>query len=450
MLAGRFLVELTPNGPRNVTYLAETGGVRGWSHDGRFLAFTTTDPYPPEILDFSGGMPVPVAVTPRTGAIFQWSNSDSRYAFVPYKTVTDVTSVVVVDAATGIEQVVDVLANGLELATWSWNDHHVALAGDRLWLIDTSGAELAALQIYDRDADDPQWSPNSRYLAFAAHLPPPDEGTRRLYVYDTIAGTLDLVNEDRWNVGLEFTWAGDSELIMGLEDEAFFLDLDAGSLTWLPFVTYGEDGGFGSVSPGGRCYVYDGYCEAAGEDGICIKTLPPDPQKPSVLIHRYDHESWTKRWSGNGDQLLLASGAAPWLINVETNGGEFGLGELRRRLVTIGTNTSSVRSVIGWNPNGRSDWITYSATPSRAGDVSAHPRLWNSENGRSFDVDVGSALQGWAWSRDGRYLVIKSGPTTADGMYHVQSVLDGELGDLWEVDLISPGGSNLWPIYLQP
>ncbi|HET9234837.1 MAG TPA: hypothetical protein VFP10_11910, partial [Candidatus Eisenbacteria bacterium] len=158
--------------------------------------------------------------------------------------------------------------------------------------------------------------------------------------------------------------------------------------------------------------------------------------------------AWSKSWAGTGDQLLLHSDAAPWLINVALDGGKF-----TRRLVTDGTLTTGVDTVVGWNPNGRSDWLAYIAGPSPTSERYEHPRLWHRPTGATHHVPLGDESPWrWAWSPDGRYLIVEAEPISGDGTYYVQEVRDGQLGSAWTIPDLAPseGGDSLWPYYVQP
>jgi hypothetical protein len=240
-------------------------------------------------------------------------------------------------------------------------------------------------------------------------------------------------------VDLSYQWGRDASLIVTRDRElTYFLDVSEQPVSPILFAEHRDLLGRGSVSPGGDCYAYEGYCEAADEVGICIKALPPDPQRPSVLIHPDNLNTWSWRWAGTGNQLLLTSNAEPWLINVEATFG----GEFTRYFVTEGTNVEDVGSVLGWNPSGRSDWVGY-----RAGN----PRLWHRLTRETFEVEIGEPIVGTAWSRDGRWLVLESGSTLGEHAYYAQEIREGELGGIWRLSSPIPAeGSTLWPFYLQP
>jgi hypothetical protein len=448
---GRYLVELTPNGPENVLYLSEQGAARGWSADGRFLAFVKSGPpYFIELLDFSQGvLPVAVQVPPREGTL-TWSHSDGRYALVTDATSTDPSRLVIVEATTAAEKVTDLPAVNFRFGAWSWDDRHIVLVGDGgLALVDTSGAELELSVVYDMPASDARFSPDNRYVAFMSFRPRQPQRDRLLNVFDTQSGTLEVLDDNEWYVGLSFVWAGNTGLIVTIDDdESLFFDVSAPDSPVL-LAAHRDEGGDGVVSPDGKCFVFDGYCEAAREVGICVKTLPPDPQKPGVLLQRTDGNFWAKAWSGTGDQLLLESSAEPWLVNIELDGGDY-----TRRVIAEETVTSNVDRVLGWNPSGSSNWIAYSASPSPGTEnvLFDHPRLWNHATGGTFDVPIGTGdMQGSVWSRDGRYLFVESGSTLGNNVYYVQEVRDGELGGLWRLEEpIAAVGSTLWSFNLQP
>lgn len=269
-----------------------------------------------------------------------------------------------------------------------------------------------------------------------------------LYVYDIETGLLEIAEAD-WQSTFFYGWAGDTVLVVQ-QLGGFTATIDVTQRP-LESVSLADSGGIapnGAISPGNKCYVYEGFCEAAGEEGTCVVALPPNPLVPSVLIQRLDGNAWSKSWAGTGDQLLLHSDAAPWLINVALDGGKF-----TRRLVTDGTLTTGVDTVVGWNPNGRSDWLAYIAGPSPTSERYEHPRLWHRPTGATHHVPLGDESPWrWAWSPDGRYLIVEAEPISGDGTYYVQEVRDGQLGSAWTIPDLAPseGGDSLWPYYVQP
>jgi hypothetical protein len=241
---------------------------------------------------------------------------------------------------------------------------------------------------------------------------------------------------------------GDSSLVFeDITGLPLFVDV---SPRYLDSVLLGQTGlkrANGSITTGGKCYVYDGFCGAALEDAICVTALPPDPLKPAVLIHRADGNTWAKTSAGTGDQLLLRTDAEPWLINVELDGGE-----LVRRFITDGTITDSVESVPGWNPSGRADWLAYFADLGTGPSLNDRPRLWHRETVATFDLVSGDDhAERSAWSPDGRYLAFQVENAAFELAYHVQEVLDGRLGRSWRLDEIVPSDrvGSLDPDYMQ-
>jgi Tol biopolymer transport system component len=442
--AGGYLVELTPDGPRMATRLSQEGGFRGWSADGRFLAFSRAGaPDLTEVLDFSqGALPVPVAVPSRAG-IVTWSHSGGRYALE-----IGMSELAIVDAPSATERVIELPdASYLTVESWSPDDRYVVLVGaSGLVLVDTSGEAFELHTVYDDDASGAHFSPDGRYLAFESRRTV--EADRSLYLFDTQSGVLELLANEFLGAQLFFAWAGNEALVVGINGQSFVLDVSQRPHPRVPLADHRDQLTQGSLSPGDKCFVYDGYCDAAGEVGICVKTLPPDPEKPAVLIQRADGKSWEKKWAGTGDQLLLRTDSNPWLINVELDAGE-----LTRRVIIEGTDTRDVRYALGWNPSGLANWIIYLTTPLPAGRLPPYqPRLWNRETGESVDVPIdGGNVAATAWSSDDRYLVVKTDSTSGNGAYFVQEVRDGQLGNHWRVSDVVPGvESPLWPFYLQP
>jgi hypothetical protein len=443
---GRYVLELAPNSLRVVSILSgPQGGFHGWSADGGFLAFSRASP--DGVIELYGTSPYgPVTVPPRSGTL-TWSHSDGRYALKTNRTATTVSELVIVDATTRTERVIALPDTELSFQGWSPDDRYVALAGTGgLILVDTLGAELSLVTVRAGRVTDVYWSADGRYVSF--ELFDSVEGRRSLMAFDTRSAILEILDEDSVNIGLTHQWTGNTSLVMTIdEDETFYIDLGQRPHPRIPFASGHRGWGAGSVSPGAKCYAYFGRCEAARETGICVKTLPPDREKPSVLVHRASDGAWLKRFAGTGDQLLLESSYEPWLINVELDGGDF-----TRQLVTEGTMTNNVGNSFGWNPNGRSDWIGYSLDPTQELTTRGHPRFWHRPTGQSFDVDTGAGpVEGWAWSRDGKYLFVKSADEQLVSDYYLQEVRDGELGGIWRVQEIRPAEeSRLRAVYLQP
>lgn len=430
---GNYLVEIISDGPRHVAFLSEKGAPLGWSADGRFLAIARTvePPFVVSVLDVSPDpLPVPVAVPPRSGRP-TWSRTDGRYALVTSERPPE--SLVVVDATTTIEKVVELPVALETSATWSFDGRYVVLAGSEgLALIDTSGTELTLRLVHDDRSFEPLWSADSRYFVFEAYR---TEGNR-LLLFDTLTDTLELLVEaddvDGTSVRLSFAWAGNTSLIYRVGNHAFFLDLREPPLMPIPLAEFLDDALTGKVSPGNECYAYRGRCDATGEEGICVKTLPADPGNPSVLVQHSETSSKGFRlsWAGTGDQLLLLAPSEPWLVNVELDGGD-----LTSRFVTEGTDTKDVYEVVDrapiWNPSGRANWIVYVATLETLSD--ARPRLWNRETGASYDAYTGGeSADNFAWSPDGRYLLVRT------DFFDVQEILDRELGRRFRLNALLP------------
>ena len=179
-----------------------------------------------------------------------------------------------------------------------------------------------------------------------------------------------------------------------------------------------------------------GNCQATGEAGLCIQTLPPDPAKPSVLVSR--ELAGDMLWAGTGDHLI-AVGIDPFIVHVELGGGI-----LNPDVVTEGIETGYIVGSPLWNPNGRPDWFHYVASPGER-DV-MQTRLWHRETRQTFVLDVPNVPEmPPILSPDGRYLVVPSLlPEPEPGLsppseLFVQEVLREDLGRRWSVDdLVAP------------
>lgn len=436
----RFLVELKPNGPQNITYVDYDGELWGWSPNGRFLAIQGADrPHPFTIFDVTPGGPFRVDL-PSRGGFLEWSHA-ARYALDPDPTSALPSQLVIADPATATERIIDLPERHITLESWSPDDRYVALAGAGLVLVDTTGAELELSIVYQGNADRVLWSDDSRYVAFQSMLSGGDAST--LFVFDTLSGQLKIVDA-AWLPSLFYAWAGDGALVVErLGGLSTYVDVTQ-SVDSVVLAQSGARRPNGAISPGGKCYVYEGFCDAAREEGICVRALPPDPQKPAVLIQRFDGNDWQKLWAGSGDQLLFHSEAEPWLVHVALDGEP-----LTRRFVADGTSTTGVDAVFGWSPTGRSDWLGYLAGPSPGHES---PRLWHRATGASHDLSLGNDdAAGWAWSPDGRYFVVQSEPDSGDGAFFVQEVLEEGLGTNWRIEeLVPSAGDSLQPYYVQP
>jgi WD40 repeat protein len=440
-----YLVELTPDGPKHLTFLDEGSEFWDWTPDGRFFVLQDAErPHPYEVFDISEGFPVRVNVPLRSG--FLKLSHGTRYALDPDPSTAAPSQLFIVDVATATERAIDLPELHIDIESWSPDDRYLALAGSGgLFLVDTSGPALALSAIHDRHASDVRWSADGLYLAFQSLRSGKDDWM--LYVYDIAAGQLEIA-EAVWRQSRFYEWAGDALLV--LEEPGGFtatIDVTRRPLESVILADSGSIDPNGAISPGNECYVYEGYCDAAEEEGICVIALPPNPLAPPVLIQRLDGNTWSKAWAGTGDQLLLHSDAAPWLVNVALDGGEF-----TRRFVTDGPLTTDVDSVLGWNPSGRSDWLAFFAEPSPTNDRYAHPRLWHRPTNTTWGVALGEDNP-WssAWSPDGRYLIVEAAPISGDGVYYVQEVFDDRLGRLWMIDgLVPSGASPLQTYYVQP
>jgi dipeptidyl aminopeptidase/acylaminoacyl peptidase len=356
---------------------------------------------------------------------------------------TNVHRLAVVDATTTTEKTIDLPHEG-QVVSWSPDGRSIAQFGPwGVTLVDTSGPELALHTVLAGGSAGLVWSPDGRYIAFQAHH---SEGrTDRLYLFDTQSMTLEMLDEVPSGSGIGgFSWAGSSWLIRTFTERSVFLDVAAtprGPSVLAEHV--GVPTSPGIASPGGKCFVFTGYCEAASENGVCVRTLPPDPQKPAVLVQRIGENRWFPYWAGTGDQLLLMTGSEPLLVNVELDGGDY-----TSRIVTAGTGVTGVRAP-SWNPSRHSDWIQYFA--SDGPDRIFKPRLWHRDRGDTYGFPIGDGVaQGTAWSTDSRYLVFEFGTASGSGVYFVQELIDSELGANWILEQPIPAGPSLWPQYLQP
>jgi Tol biopolymer transport system component len=417
----RYLVELTPDGPENlspvqggVTFDFDTG-LGDWSADGRYFTFTHTNfglPVSVEVFEVSENAPpvrVAVPVRPRFA---HWSPVGAWYYTVPEPgRREDPMLLAVVDVTTGGEKTIEI--SEFEGLAWSPDARFIAYAGpEGVTLVDTAGESLTPDRIYGVSSFNPIWSPDGRYLVFASD--------RHVQVYDMSDGTLETVAPDvRDQQPWEMTWYRNDWLGWSA-NATWFLDLN--ERPFAPIRLAGQDN-VGLPSPDGKCLAYQGECPEPFHYGTCVRTLPPTPEKNPIVVG-----NGALLWSGTGDALLLEDRFdPPFLTVVDLVGGSF-----TRTFVTEGTDAEEIRGLVQWDPAGTSDWLFYVADYPQS-YVDSYPRIWHRESRQTSELDVGSASYGSAaWSPDGRYLVLaaKSLEETEEAVY-VYEVREGVVVKQW-------------------
>jgi hypothetical protein len=422
---GRYLVELTPDGPENLSLVQ--GGVTfdfdtnlgDWSADGRYFTFTHTRfalPVSVEVFEVSENAPpvrVAVPVRPRFA---HWSPVGARYYTVPEPgTHEDPMLLSVVDVTTGVEKTLEI--SEFEDLAWSPDARFIAYAGPvGVTLVDTAGESLTLDRIYGVSSRDPVWSPDGRYLVFASN--------QHVQVYDMSNGTLETVTPDRRDQSpSDMTWFRNDWLGWSA-NSTWFLDLN--ERPFAPIRLAGQNYP-GFPSPDGKCIAYRGECPEPYDDGVCVRTLPPTPERNPIVVG-YGNTNPALLWSGTGDALLLADRSdQPLLTVVDLVGGSF-----TRTFVTEGTDTEELRGLVQWDPAGTSNWLFYAASYPQS-FVDTYPRIWHRESRQISELDVGTASYGSAaWSPDGRYLVLEaeSLEETEEAIY-VYEVREGVVAKQW-------------------
>lgn len=437
---GRYLVELTPNGPEGLTLVAEGGRTLTeswtpgtWSADGRYFAFTRsgkTGWLSIEVLEVSeGAAPVAVEVPHHPGNV-HWSPTDARF-YVLTDQLTDAPVLSLTDVTNGTEKNIE-LSGLLYFDTWSPDGRYIALSGDGVTLIDTAGDELVAIPIPDSQAGDvPEWSPGGRYLSFKSRYD--------VVYYDVETEAVGVPIP----LGDFSRWIGDGLLLWQAGLRAYLMDVT--EETPRPVPLRGGQNHPGFVSPGGKCILYDGFCgHQVSEYGLCVRTLPPDPTATPVRVH--DDGDVVARWSGSGDRFAfgLPDGDGNVLVHVALDGSE-----LNRELILEPSHSQQSSGV--WNPSGESNWFGYFDQPLRA-NGRTEQRLWHRET-RQTTVVGGEerSTRNSSWSADGRYLAIEIGMGWEDPepALEVYEVLEDGLGRSFALEGIFPS-NDTWEHPWQP
>jgi len=196
----RFIVELTPDGPENLTRVSDFDqemSFDGWSADGRYFALSRAPggsvPFT-QIFDLShGAPPVPIEVAEPNG-LLSWSPTDARYFVVKLSMPGSRSLLSIGDATTGAEQSVEVRASS-DSTDWSPDGRYISITGESgVSLIDTLRLSLVVDDVYRSPAGSPRWSPDGHYLAFISGGGP--------YVYDTETATVDPIDRP----AVDLTW----------------------------------------------------------------------------------------------------------------------------------------------------------------------------------------------------------------------------------------------------
>ncbi len=434
---GRYLVEITPEGPASLTRVAESHDTKpgSWSADGRFFAFPRFDDVDwvsIEVLDVSqGAPPVPVDVPHRPGFV-NWSPTDARFYVLSSQDSNGPVILSLVDVTSATEKVLEI-SEPPTFDVWSPDGRYIALSGSSgVTLIDTSGAALVAISVGDGGYGGvPDWSPGSRHLAFASN--------GDVAYYDIEAETVEVVSPR----GFFSSWLGDGLLGWIAGSRGYFLDVTQKPLA--PVALRGEQRTIGRVSPGGKCLLYDGYCgHQVSESGLCVRTLPPVLMETPVRIH--DTGNIVAHWAGTGDHLVFRPPTTEdvALLQVTLDGGEF-----TREPILEGS--VYLEPTVLWNPSGQADWLSYLVRSPSTNDR-IDQRLWHRVTGQTFVVDVGDrSSQRSSWSPDGRYLALEVGAVGGDqeAVLQVQEVLEEGLGTTWTIEGVF-SAQDLWEQPWQP
>ena len=402
-----YLVEMTEDGPENLTHIENTGTglmLDGWSADGRFFAYTRTEDSVASatvVLDFSQGAPVPVQV-PQSQFGATWAPVGTRYRAGMY---SGSFVAAIVDAATGAEQSVETPALAYDSARWSPDGRFFTFAGERSTvLVDTFGPELVVQTIHEDESPHVTWSSDGRYLAIVSE---------NLHLYDSQTGTKERVGLGRGVRGVVgANWVRNEWLTWtGYDSNAYFLDVSR--RPFAPVILRGQTG-HGFSSPGGKCVAYEGDCLASQGSGTCVRMFPPDAESlPMLIAPETPGEVF---WAGSGEHLFIHGAAS----HVEL--------DFASRSVTDRNEFHGLWVRPYWNPSGRPDWLFVT---DRDPNGMPRPNLWHRETTRTHPIDIGGgSYNGIDWSPDGRYLALQSyGDGEQEFALYVQEVLGSELGE---------------------
>jgi Tol biopolymer transport system component len=418
-----YLVEFTPHGPQNLFRVTDGSGtsVGAWSYDGRYFAFPERENaviVRRKMLDFGlGELPVEVEIPQRLSSM-QWSPTAARYFTMVRSDDGEMRLLTLFDMTTLTERVLE-LPVGFNTPTWSPDGRHIVLTGVDVAIIDALAPDLRVLLITTEPASEPLWSPDGRFVVF--------DSREILYAFDTVNGLLfEVTDELNRDLDQTYGFVGDSWFAWrALDERAHFVDLRG-----IPLEPISFDGQEfpGLVSPSQKCLAYWGTCEAAAEEGLCVRTLPPDASRPSILIGR--EHTWHVAWAPSGEHVLVVPMHDPRVFHIELNGGPF-----ERHTITDGIETAAVDDIAYFNPGGNGDFIAYFARSEPRASIGLTPRLWHRRSGQTFAVDIrdGAYEKTATWSPDGKYLVVEARDGELWPLY-VQEVLADEPGGNWAID----------------
>jgi hypothetical protein len=414
-----YLVELSGNGPRHLTYLADVDGEPspgGFSGDGRYYAMVEYDAYSPVATHVyavtSNEPPLEIDLPDDLNGVI-WSPTGSRFF-----SGAGQGKLVIADAADPAGSRTDIsLPGSLTLARWWPDGKYLALAvGAAAFLIDVSNpAQLVPLAGVNASF---VWSSDPRFLAH--------RNASGLHVLDTSDWSTRSWSAEGHQVQ-DHKWISPSTLVWrGVGNETFFVDVSSSPLESLPLA---DQAYFGAPSPSGKCFAYIGVCDATQREGVCITMLPPTVEHPSVMVGGPQNEVLT--WAASSDHLLFYEG---WIGNgqaklwsVRADGGPYDA-------IEIASDFEAVSQVAGYNP-GPAEWVGY--FPDYA-ETDEPDRLWQQSSGKTHGFDLEGLLPvSSLWSPDGAYYVVSARTRTyppSKGPLLVQRVNGSELGERWRLD----------------
>jgi hypothetical protein len=435
-----------------------------------------------ELGEAGPGLPIEAGSIDSFGPLGQWSSDGAQFAFTVRATRNEVGAVqlasVPADDGTGgaaTPPTFMAVASSAGFDSWAPARPRLAVrtseaAASVIKVFDATApvTERAALHVGTSTVDHLYWSPDGRYLALSASdatglslwdLDAPmltssmvdtsgrslrwsSDGKRFAYVHvassaelwsvawDGSTPTKQQVSANVYTLGMrvnEPLWL-DAERVFWQEagGELFVTDLHGPAPVTTPL---GLQPAYYSVSPGGVCIAYNGPCSDTGQPGVCVRKL--DPTGMPLPAHVSNLPWGSVVWSQTGDQLALASPPGTIVEALNLDGQAFA-----PQLVSLGREGQLVLANLAWAPGAPARWLAYHAPGQRPTQKGLS--LWSSAVKKSFALELGDlSAQGFAWSPDGRDLVLQSyypgGAAATPARLLLQRVADGGLGSQWIV-----------------
>jgi Tol biopolymer transport system component len=192
-------------------------------------------------------------------------------------------------------------------------------------IYDLSRDVLTELPGDDFKADVPLWSPDGRFIVYAA-----ENSASGLYVVDAegnVPPRLLLRSEGQ---PFPHSWSSDGKTIAismqkaaGRERDIWMLDAATGKAT--PFVQTPSYETSPTFSPDGRWVAYTSYTVSTSVVAIHIARYPGGDHDQTIGTAQCPGDCYAvvPRWSRNGRDLFFWSSNKMMVVNVDTRGGEF-------------------------------------------------------------------------------------------------------------------------------